>query len=134
MPEQPDRIVYVCGRNCKIGQGGVVQWGREDLESQCPVCKQTVTAVNLDRLLRLNKAAVPAEVVALVRWLAGAYWEGYDAMQEHAGDAIVHFPLIQRTRVQIKLRQIGKQECDKRALTTAIEWMLADAAKHWKGE
>ena len=74
-----------------------------------------------------KRPAVPVEIMELVRWLAGAYWDVYDAMMEHDPATLIHFPLIQGTRQQIKLRKIGNQECDITAVPAAVEWMLAAA-------
>ena len=61
MSQPEDRLVYVCGCGgsaCIESNIGWRSWSVGNVGRECPACNQPVTAINLDRLLRIEEAVM----------------------------------------------------------------------------
>ena len=63
MSQPEDRLVYVCGCGgsaCIESNIGWRSWSVGNVGRECPACNQPVTAINIDRLLRIEYVTAPA--------------------------------------------------------------------------
>jgi len=67
MSQPEDRIVYVCGcvdyMLCGHNAANIepVDWSAGDVGKECRYCRQPITAINIDRLLRIEEASTWAK-------------------------------------------------------------------------
>ncbi len=69
---------------------------------------------------------VPKEVIDFARFLAKT-WNEIDvwAYKHCDGEALMHYPVIQGTSNQVKLRRIAEQPYDQKNLAVAIDWLTS---------
>lgn len=83
---------------------------------------------------RSPEEAIPSEVLDLLRWLAGLCmlqqdkrWEALALSAEECKDFVsMRWPIVQGTRNQSALREIGRQPVSEGNLGKAVEWLLAN--------
>lgn len=72
----------------------------------------------------VEPAVMPPEVLDLLRFMCATWVQIDEWAHEHVkGDAIMNYPVIQGTGNQMRLRRIGRQPYDSKALHVAAEWM-----------
>jgi len=67
---------------------------------------------------------IPPEILDLVRFMCATWVEVDRFVYRHCnGDALMHYPVVQGTSNQIRLRRIGEQPHDATNIRKAVEWM-----------
>jgi hypothetical protein len=73
---------------------------------------------------RLEEIAIPTSVLDLLRFMCATWAEIDEWAYKHCdADALGHYPVVQGTGNQIKLRRIGEQPHDTTNIHNAVEWM-----------
>jgi hypothetical protein len=72
----------------------------------------------------LKKVIIPEEMLDLVRFMCET-WSEIDnwAYETAPRNSIVHYPVIQGTENQMKIRSIGEQKYNTSNITKAVEWL-----------
>jgi len=72
---------------------------------------------------------IPSEVLDLVRFMCET-WDKIDTfVYESIPERILKYPVVQGTKNQIDLKNIGKQDYKKANLIKAVKWMLENNGK-----
>lgn len=82
---------------------------------------------------KIENNIFPSEVLDLVSFLASGYMNAHDVLfkalefeeaEKIKNHIILKFPMLQGTKNQISLRNIGKREYRKENLSFAVDWLL----------
>lgn len=74
----------------------------------------------------VEPVVIAPEVLDVVRFLAETWAEVDAFVYKHCdGEALMHYPVVQGTRNQIKLKKIGGQQYDPSRLKAGVDWLLA---------
>ena len=79
---------------------------------------------NTDEASPVEGDVIPPEVLDLVRFMCATWVDIDKFVYQHCdADALVHYPVIQGSRNQMKLYKIGKQPYESKNLGIAAEWL-----------